>query len=382
MLNILIIGAKLQGVEAMYLARKAGYYIVAVDHNADAPGALLADKFILADVFVEETMLPLFREADVVLPAIEDYEVLFKIKQYGLKTGTVVLFDVDAYYVSCSKEKSNELFRHSCLPLPAVYPECNYPVILKPDGQSGSVHVKKADCPSQVEEYLKMHDRNKTVIQEYLEGASYSLEVIGDGSNFYFPQITEVITDEAYDCKRIVAPATISPDEERQLLDIGRELARRLKIKGVFDIEVISHEGQLKLLEIDARLPSQTPVSVYHSTGMNMVAMMAELAMGNVEKIRILPAKQVCLYQQIQVCDGAISVQGEHMMGACKGLKIREDFFGCAEAITDYEEGSKDWKAIIIVTGDDKLQALDNFLSFVQRMKKETGIEAWELVEG
>ena len=34
MLNILIIGAKLQGVEAMYLARKAGYYIVAVDHNA------------------------------------------------------------------------------------------------------------------------------------------------------------------------------------------------------------------------------------------------------------------------------------------------------------------------------------------------------------
>jgi len=76
MINILIIGAKLQGVEAIYLAKKAGYHVTALDHNADAPGRDLADNFIKADVFDEEEILQLFLKADVVLPAIEDYEVI------------------------------------------------------------------------------------------------------------------------------------------------------------------------------------------------------------------------------------------------------------------------------------------------------------------
>jgi pyrrolysine biosynthesis protein PylC len=300
----------------------------------------------------------------------------------GLKTGTVVLFDMNAYRVSSSKKKSNALFIQNHLPVPAVYPACGYPVILKPDGQSGSAHVKKAYAPEEVKDYLKLHPHDKTVIQEYMEGASYSLEVIGDGKRFYFPQITEVITDKAYDCKRIVAPGALRDEEKRQMLDLGKKLAEQLKIKGIFDIEVISHNGRLKLLEIDARFPSQTPISVYHSTGMNMVEMMVNLALGDAGKVRVLPAKQVCLYQQIQVRGGKISVQGEHMIGSCKGLKIHADFFGSTEAITDYEAGSRDWKAIVIVTGDDERHAYQNFLGFIETLRLETGLENWELVEG
>lgn len=252
---------------------------------------------------------------------------------------------------------------------------------MKPDGESGSKHVKKAYCRREVEEYLETHKNIHTVIQEYLEGASYSLEVIGDGEHFYFPQITEVIVDDEYDCKRIVAPANMEAHEKQQMLEIGQRLAEILKIKGIFDIEVISQAGKLKLLEIDARLPSQTPISVYHSTGMNMVGMMTELALGNAESIQILPAKQVCLYQQIQVCDGKIKVTGEHIIGSCRQLKIRKGFFGCTEAITDYEEGSRDWKGIIIVTGETGQQAHETFLKFIQQLKKGLGIEDWEFIE-
>lgn len=382
MVHILVIGAKLQGVEAMYLARKAGYYIVAVDHNADAPGVCLADEFVKADVFEEDVLLPLFLKADIVLPVIEDYDVLLKVEEYGKKTGVQVMFDTKAYQVTCSKEKSNELFLRNKLPLPALYPHCAYPVILKPDGQSGSKYVKKAFSAFEVEEYLENHKDNKTVIQEYLEGPSYSLEVIGDGTNFYFPQITEVIVDKEYDAKRIVAPANVTPCEERQLLELGQSIAESLKINGIFDIEVISHSGKLKLLEIDARLPSQTPISVYHSTGMNMVEMMTNLKLGHTEAVCVLPAKQVCSYQQIHVCNGTIEVLGEHAMGSCRNLKVCEGFFGCTEAITDYKEGSLDWSAIIIVTGDTERQTQENFLGFIEQMKAGTGIENWVLREG
>lgn len=381
MINILIIGAKLQGVEAIYLAKKAGYHVTALDHNADAPGRDLADEFIKADVFDEEEMLPLFLKADVVLPAIEDHEVIVKVDEYGRKMGTKVMFDVNAYNISRSKHRSIELFQKNRLPIPAIYPDCVFPVILKPDGESGSKHVKKAYCRREVEEYLETHKNIHTVIQEYLEGASYSLEVIGDGEHYFFPQITEVIVDDEYDCKRIVAPANMEAQEKQQMLEIGQRLAESLKIKGIFDIEVISQAGKLKLLEIDARLPSQTPISVYHSTGMNMVEMMTELVLGNVGSIRILPAKQVCLYQQIQVCDGKIKVTGEHIIGSCRQLKIRKGFFGCTEAITDYEEGSRDWKGIIIVTGETEQQAHETFFKFIQQLKKGLELGDWEFIE-
>jgi pyrrolysine biosynthesis protein PylC len=382
MVRLLIIGAKLQGVEALYLARKAGYYAVAVDRNADAPGIRLADEFVVGDVFHEDVMLPLFRAADAVLPAVEDIDVLRKIETYGEKTGTPVLFDSAAYGISCSKEKSNRLFAVSGLPVPGAYPECDYPVILKPDGQSGSKNVKKAFSPDEVEAYLAAYGGQNTVIQEYLHGPSYSLEVLGDGERYFFPQITEVITDRGYDCKRVIAPAQLTPAQERQMLKIGQSLAQSLQIKGIFDIEVISHNGQLKLLEIDARLPSQTPISVYHSTGMNMVEMMVELALGSAKNIRVSTEKQVCVYQQIEVGGGQIRVLGEHIMSECRALRIREGFYGCTAAITDYEEGRTDWRAIVIVTGADRHQAIERFLSFVARVKKGTGIENWDLVEG
>lgn len=382
MIQILIIGAKLQGIEAMYLARKAGFYIIAVDHNENAPGADLADEFIKADVYDEKRMLSLFSNADVVLPVIEDSKILTKVNEYGIKTGTNVIFDFNAYHISCSKEKSNELFLSNQLPVPRSYPDCEYPVILKPDGKSGSSNVVKAYNAGEVEEYLKINKNDKTVIQEYLQGRSYSIEVVGDGTHFYYPQITEVVVDKQYDCKRIIAPANIKPFEEEQMITIAQKLANSLKINGIFDIEVISDDGKLKILEIDARLPSQTPISIYHSTGINIVEMMTNLTLGNVEKDRMIKPKRTCFYQQIQVRNGTIQVLGEHIMGSCRHLRIIKDFFGSTEAITDYQEGSIDWKAIIIVTGKDEKQASENFLLFIQNMKEKTGIQKWKLIEG
>jgi len=381
-LKILVLGAKLQGVEALYLAKKAGYYSMAVDCNRHAPGARLADEFIEADVQNEAILFPLFLKADVVLPVIEDEQVLKQVVNYGKRSGTEIIFDLNAYQISKSKEKSNALFLERHLPIPKDYPDCDYPVILKPDDQSGSKNILKAFNTKEVEQYLKKNKDKKTIVQQYLTGRSFSVEVIGNGETYYFPQITEVVTDEAYDCKRIIAPAVINDSEKAQIMEIAESLAVRLQIKGIFDIELISDQGQLKLLEIDARLPSQTPISVYHSTGMNMIEMLVKLRLGDQAEIQIKAAKAVCFYQQIEVSNGMIRVLGEHIMGECRNLKIIQGLFGCKEAITDYEEGSRSWKGIIIVTGKDQNEAKKQFNQFIECMQVETGIKHWCLVEG
>ena len=43
------------------------------------------------------------------------------------------------------------------------------------------------------------------------------------------------------------------------------------------DVEVILDDGVMKVLEVDARLPSQAPTTVYWSTGINIVQILGEL---------------------------------------------------------------------------------------------------------
>ncbi len=43
---IAIIGGKLQGLEALYLARKAGYKTLLIDKNPDATATRLCNQFL------------------------------------------------------------------------------------------------------------------------------------------------------------------------------------------------------------------------------------------------------------------------------------------------------------------------------------------------
>lgn len=386
-MNLLVCGAKLQGIEAIYLAKKAGYRVTVVDRDPAAPGADLADRFIAADVRDKALMIPLVRQADVVLPAIEDEDVLRCVDKYGKETQTPVILDLGAYAISRSKQRSNQLFEKLRIPMPANYPDCGYPAILKPDGRSGSQGVRILRSETELNTYFYENSEflagqdDSIVIQEYLEGPSYSLEVLGDGAgHFCCPLITEVITDDSYDCKRILAPAQVTAKEEAQMYAIARKLAQALNIRGIFDIEVISHKGQLKILEIDARLPSQTPISVYHSTGINMVVLLAEALTGKNPLPRSLPAPfACCLYQQVDVTDEKLRVLGEHIMAQTSHLRLIRDFFGADEAITDYLPGRTSWRAIVIITRPSEQEAWAAFEAFAEQVQASAG---WRQIAG
>lgn len=385
-MNFLVLGAKLQGIEAIYLGKKAGYYVTVIDCRDDAPGADLADEFIKADIMEWDQVAEYFIKADVIIPVIEDTLVLHKIQTYGDKNGgkigKKIIFDYKAYELSGSKEKSNELFEKTGIPMPKKYPDCKYPVIVKPDNLSGSANVHIAYCDKEVKKYKNIYSDQNLIIQEYLEGPSYSLEVLGDGEQFYFPLITQVIIDHEFDCKRIASPVNITQEKEKQMFDIAKTLADKIKINGIFDIEVIDSGKTLKVLEIDARMPSQTPISVYKSTGINMIKMLADMKQG--KKISCEPAKkiQACLYQQIYVHSKKIEVLGEHIMSQSHSLEIIENFYGADEVITDYKKGCQKWRAIVIIVRDSREAAKAAFINFIDQIKINLELTDWEYIEG
>jgi pyrrolysine biosynthesis protein PylC len=139
---------------------------------------------------------------------------------------------------------------------------------------------------------------------------------------------------------------------------ISLKIAEALPLQGLMDVEVIVHNNQLKVLEIDARLPSQTPTVVYWSSGINMLELLGQ-CFSSVLSVSSMAKKNRnsqqseggVVYEHIRVTTEAIEVCGEHIMTDGGPLQLYTDFFGADEAITNYSPGQNPWVATLINSG-------------------------------
>ncbi|UCB45376.1 MAG: 3-methylornithine--L-lysine ligase PylC [Spirochaetota bacterium] len=354
-MRVALIGGKLQGIEASYLAKKAGFEVVLIDKKPDIPACWLADEVHTYDVINNaEECSKLLTETDLIIPTLEDYATLEAINTMAKKIEIPYAYDASSYAVSQSKNKSNELFTRLEVPIPENWPDCGLPVMCKPSFSSGSRGVKKITTPEDMDTFLKEIGKKKSswLIQEYLEGTSYSLEVIGWQGNFLGIQVTKIDVDDNYDCKRVTAPSGIPVDLEKELEDISVKIATALDLHGIMDVEAIHTNDELKLLEIDARLPSQTPTVVFHSTGINMVELLTSVFCKNsMPEIIDVKSEEPVIFEHVKAASGLLESGGEHIMSEAGALKSLDSFFGAEEAITDYQPGCNNWAATLIIKG-------------------------------
>ena len=350
-----VVGGNLQGVEATYLARKAGWEVILIDKNSDTPASGLCDYFVKGDVTRAGSHFDILQQADIIIPALENRFALRILQQKSMETGTPLTFDSHAYTLTSSKLQSNQLFTRLGIATPAAYPRCKFPVIVKPDASSGSrgIHIFK-DISSLNKFFLQTENMRSWVIQEFVPGPSYSLEVIGTPGNYHALTVTDLFMDARFDCKRVTVPTALASALVGQLEKISLSIAESIGLTGIMDVEVIEHEGSLKVLEIDARLPSQTPAAVFWSTGINMVALLGNLCLeGKINTKPDVGTPRFVIYEHLSVSKEKIEVAGEHILSGIGPLTCHQDFFGADEAITNYDSDRKSWTATMIYAGND-----------------------------
>ncbi|MDR1472822.1 MAG: 3-methylornithine--L-lysine ligase PylC [Synergistaceae bacterium] len=350
-MRVAIVGGRLQGVEAAYLAREAGYESVVVDRDKNAPASSLCDKFVCGDALDRAVLREAFEGADAVVPAIENDAVLESAGLAAKDKGIPFLHDEHSYRISSSKLESDEMFGEIGVPAPAPWPRCGFPLIAKPSGESGSAGVALIENRAQLDEWTRLNGGKPYVLQQYLPGPSYSIEVVGDGERCGALQVTELFMDEVHDCCRVITPSLLAPEADAKFREISLRIARRLKIRGVFDVEIILHENECKVLEIDARLPSQTPTAVYHSSGVNILELICRSALDGRLPETGRSREESVLYQHIYADGRGVSVLGEHVMGACGPLRKHDGFLGADIAITSWSPGASPWAATLIYLG-------------------------------
>ncbi len=365
---IAVVGGKLQGVEAIYLAGKAGYRTLLIDKSADVPAKGLCDCFLQFNFSLKNPVPRECPEIDLILPAVEDEDVLFAIKLWAEEKDIPLAFDLGAYRISKSKLISNAVFEKMNLPVPLSWPGCNYPLVVKPDQASGSHGVEVFDDSKSFMTWFSTSQRkDHVVIQEFIKGPTYSIEVVGVPGKYEALQVTDLSMDKVYDCKRVTAPTELGTSQINQFKAMSLDIAEEIGLKGIMDVEVVSNNNKLILLEIDARLPSQTPIAVYCSTGINMVEMLGNLFLDKKDIKYKEKHMRFAVVEHLLVTSDGLEICGEHIMVQEDPLTLWQDFYGADEAITNYASGKKQWVATLIFTDD----TYDNVTAKMQNCYKQ-----------
>lgn len=349
-MKVAIVGGKLQGTEAVYLAKLAGFESILIDRNPEVPASGFCDEFVCGDVVAEdEKVIAALKKADFVLPANENTDVLAAVRRICEREKLKLAFDFDAYAVSSSKILSDKLFYENGIPAPVYYPQGEPPYIIKPSGESGSAGVRLVHTREEVEDFLlRCKDPENWIAQEYLEGPSYSIEVIGNGSEYRTYAITQIHMDDVYDCCMVTVPCEIGQQKEREFAEIGEKIAKLLNLKGIMDVEVIDDGRGLKVLEIDARIPSQTPIAVYYSSGNNLFAELADMALYGEFRHEKKSERKHSAYEHYQIKNGRLCREGEHCMSEAKPLSVRKNFLGSDVVISDFKSEEEPFRAIFV----------------------------------
>lgn len=380
-MRLAIVGGKLQGIECAYLAKKAGYSTVVIDRRPNAPALSLADESMVLDVVTRKgEAADILADCDAVLPANENLGTLTDLEVLSQKVGVPLLFDLEAYRISSSKLLSNKLLSELDIPIPHPWPECGYPVVVKPSSFSGSSGVTKATCLPELNEGLSRIKalNDDVVVQEFVEGPSISIEVIGDGEEAVPLVTTEVVIDGSYDCRMVRCPFVgLDASREEQFGEWGRRIARRMSLRGIMDVEAIVHNGLPRVLEIDARMPSQTPAAVYAATGVNIVETLAD-AIVNDRLARPSTRPGAAIYEHIAVDGYVMRSCGEGVFAQVKRPKLRKGLFGSDEMITDYAPGRTSWRATIICSGATPEEAWDKRSACLNRIIRSCKISQFD----
>jgi 3-methylornithine--L-lysine ligase len=351
-----IIGGRLQGLELVCLARHAGWRTLLVDRKSDVPARWLCDRFLQLDVIHQSVLPDVLKSVDLVIPALENQAALNSLVGWGLDHSIPLAFDPAAYSISSSKIASDRLFASLGIPAPEPWPRCGFPIMAKPSHASGSKGIIILNDPTDADVAFPHGCPEKGwVFQQYLQGPFFSLELIGRPGNYVPLQVTQLFMDAVHDCKAVAAPCRLTAGQIREIERLSVKIAEAIRLTGLMDVEVVLHDGRFKVLEIDARFPSQTPLCVHASTGCNMFDLLAGFFLSGKLPDRRPPASaRGAILEHIRVTPWAIYVEGEHIMADAGSLERMPAFFGADEAITSYREGMLEWVATLITTGDTR----------------------------
>lgn len=299
--RILIIGASVLQLPAILKAKKMGFYVGVADYNPKAVGIQYADEYFnvstidavgiteVAKVFHPDGIMTL--ATDMPMRAIAaasracglsgiSYETAIKATDKAEMIKAFAEHGVEHpwYYVARDKEEFD-----------VIIEKVSFPCIMKPTDNAGSRGVVLAyDLKELTEAYEYSHGESRSgavIVEEYLEGPEFSIEVMVIGGEPHILQITDKLTTGApHFVEMGHSQPTQQSDENQEIIrDLAVRACRAVGIScGPAHVEMILTVNGPKMVELGARMGGDciTTHLVPLSTGIDMVGATIDMACG------------------------------------------------------------------------------------------------------
>lgn len=186
----------------------------------------------------------------------------------------------------------------------------NYPVIIKPVDRSGSRGIFKVETleelKNHVAESMSLSFKKEALIEAFVEGKEYSVEMISYKGHHYFLALTEKFTTGAPNFIETMhfEPASVDDYVKNKIIDEVKKGLDSLEIKnGASHSELkIDKDNNIKIIEIGARMGGDCIGSdlVKLSTGHDFVKMVIDVAVGAKPDLdEIIPHKETAFVKFI-----------------------------------------------------------------------------------
>ena len=318
MKKLLILGGTHFQIPAIQYAKEQGYYVITCDYLPDNPGHKYADEYYNVSTTDKDAVLQLAQslEIDGILCFASDPAAptaafvseqmnlpgnsLSKIEKLGEKHHWRRFLSENGFNTPKAKSYTTKDR--------LLADEWLFPVMVKPIDSSGSKGVtkviKKEDLNSAFDYALEYSRAKIVIVEEFVERVGP--QIGGDGffgeDKLEFVCFGDQVVDESinpYVPCGMKFPANI---DEETAVKIKKELDRAISLSGLknlsFNLEVmLDKQGRIFLMEIGPRNGGNCIPEVIHNyTGVNMVGLAVEAAMGNCLTIQPLKNEKYYAY--------------------------------------------------------------------------------------
>ncbi len=394
MKRLLVLAAGLLQIPIIKKAKEQGYYVIAADGSADAPGLKYADKAVVVNITSEDEMLKVARGEQidgVIHPCSEvAMNVMGRINDEmglcGISRETAIR--------ATNKHMMRRAFEEGGAPSPwskcfedaedawQLYSETDtQDMILKPSRNSGSRGIAKVskgltrEAFTELFERSKGESRDKTVmLEQFVEGPEFSVEII------VWKKVPHIINVK--DKKKTEAPyfVELGHNQPSCFPEKDVEEIKQAAYKGVIALgldncaahaEIKLQDGKAYIMEIGARLGGDfiSTELTHLSTGIDMVAAAVNVALGIEPNLQPTEPKHgVCIRYFCPKPGTIVKIEGEEILKTDASVYDYEIYHREGDMVHEVKS-SLDRSGHVIVTAETVQKAISHAEELIGSVK-------------
>ncbi|AKU80015.1 carbamoyl-phosphate synthase large subunit [Spiroplasma turonicum] len=155
--------------------------------------------------------------------------------------------------------------------------EIGYPVLLRPSyvlgGKSMQIVYNEKELKQYIDNAIKDSESSTLLVDRYILGDEYEVDLVCDGNNVLIPGIIEHIEKSGVhsgDSMAVYPPQKLSNILIKEIITTSKKIALSLNIIGIINIQFIIKDNELYIIEVNPR-SSRTVPFLSKITGINLV---------------------------------------------------------------------------------------------------------------